>query len=191
MARGDKIEIVEIDNPEYVARSDHFRHMVYKFVGEIKLPTINYESLHNYLCTITNGVAQQKRSGVPDSAIEFKMFGGYVNDILKGFCLFYLMPNRIPHIQTIDWPYCYSEDIRVTHGFCLKVKEYKKKWGARHISLIAVSDRNFRVFKRAFKNVHIGGTYIIAEDVKDGLFNKHDHGNEHSSQKQDLKVSHG
>jgi hypothetical protein len=71
----------------------------------------------------------------------------------------------LPHIQTIDWPYCHSNDIRISYQFCQKVKEYKKKWKARYISFVAVNPHLNRVAKRLFKKSKPCGTYWVAEQI--------------------------
>lgn len=176
----DSIEIVELGNPSFVSYHPDFLALVRKFAEKVDFPTVTYESLHNYFCTVLQGVYDQKLRGIPDKTITYKFHGGFINGKLCGISLFYLLTNRMPHIQTIDWAYCYTSnparpgkgDIRLAYQFALKVKEWQKIWKARHISFLATDDGLNRIAKRLFINSKPCGTYWIGTGVRDALLKR-------------------
>jgi hypothetical protein len=91
--------------------------------------------------------------------------------------MFYLCPNRLPHIQTIDWSYIHTKnskrpgksDIRITYLFTKEIQKWKKIWGAKHIQTVIVNEHLNRVAKRLFKRPKACGTYWLMGDIRDAL----------------------
>lgn len=165
----DLIEIYPVDRPAYVSENQSFLALLRRFSDTIHIPSITYESIHNYVCTVVQGIYEQKRSGVKDNLIEYRCLIGLVNGSLAGFALFYMLPNRMPHIQTMDCPYVYSEDMRVSYQFCLEVQKHKKLWHARRIRFVATNPVLDRVAKRLFKNARPCGTLYLVDDINASL----------------------
>jgi hypothetical protein len=165
------VEVYELSDPSYVAYSEEFRQLLREFVDILKIPSITFESLHNYIGTIVDGIYKQKIAKVPDRAIQYKVYVGTVDNVLSGFTLFYMLPNRMPHVMTLDWPYIYSKNNKLTVAFVRELKKWKKIWRARHILMVANNRRISRVAGKLFKG-NIGcGELLIAKDVKDEYLN--------------------
>lgn len=164
-SKDDKIQIYPLENPAYVSEDRDFLSLISEFESILEIPSIRYESVHNYIATVVQGIYDQKLQGIKDVNITYKVQIGFVNGKLDGFQLFYLLPNRLPHIQTIDWPYCHSHDIRVSFRFCEEIQRYKKLWKARRISYVANNPRLAKCTKKLFKNAVPCGTWYVADDV--------------------------
>jgi hypothetical protein len=168
-SRDDVIQIYPLENPAYVSEDNDFLGLVREFEADIQIPSIRYESIHNYIATIVQGIYDQKLRGIKDELITYKVQIGFVNGKLSGFSVFYLLPNRLPHIQTIDWAYCHSKDIRLSYKFCLELQKYRKAWKARRISFVATNKVLDRIAKRLFKNAKPCGTYWVCDDVRSNI----------------------
>jgi hypothetical protein len=172
MSEKMNIEIVELENPYFASMSEEFKKLIYGFYSqELNIPTITYESLHNYICQIVEGIAMQRRAGTNPANIHQRVLLGYANGSLVGFCVFYMLNNRMPHVSCLDLAYMFvsGKYPRVTEGFCQTLRECKKKWGARRISTTLTNDRLYKAINRLFKKAHVGGVYILFDDFKGPL----------------------
>ena len=166
----DRIEIVPLNNPFYISSSQEFMEMVKEYAtSEMKIPSINAESLHNYLCNFVQGIFDQQVKGMNERSIRQRVLAGYINGKLAGFTLFYMLPNRMPHIQTLDWAYIHTTDNRISYLFAKEVKKCKRLWGAAYISFVAANKHLAKVSRRLFKATHKGGEWLIVKDVNDAL----------------------
>ncbi len=173
----DVIEIMPLENPAYASLNEDFLAMLKEFAEHIAVPQIRYESLHNYLCEVVKINLLAKLRGEPEKLSTSKLYLGFVNGKLAGFSHFYLYPNRLPHIQTMDWAYCHTKnlkkpgkaDIRVSYRFALEVRKWKKIWGARYISMVVADDGLNRIVKRLFKKPKACGVYYVSEDIRSDL----------------------
>ena len=162
------IEVADVENPSWVSMYQPFLDMVRTFVeNDLKsVPSITYESMVNYLATVVDGICKQKIVGTPSEMIQSKVQVGMVDGVLSGFQVFSMLANRLPHVQSMNYPYIYSQDIRVTHAFLKEAARYQKKWKARYIIGTAVSKRLNRALKKVFGGYSEAGTYFVARDVK-------------------------
>lgn len=168
MSENDLIEICEVDNPEYLAYSTDLHRLIDKFVREINVPAIKPDTLFAYLNQVVDSVHKAKLIGTNQNLIEQKMYVGRRNKVTVGFMLFCRMPEGMPYLRTMSWPYCYSEDIRVTRAFCMKVMEYKKKWKMRYVSMISTNPKLTEVAKKYFNggNAMEHGTYMLFTGIR-------------------------
>lgn len=171
MSKDDLIEIFEVDNPEYVAYNDQFKAMVGKFAQQIDIPCIKPETLFLYLNSVVDGIFRAKLAGMHPDLIDHRLIIGLKNKVLNGFTMFHRMPEGMPYLRTMSWPYLYAEDIRLTQVFCRKVIEYKKKWRMKYISGVAADPRLARLAKKCFKTTKgrspVIGPYLIFTDIWD------------------------
>ena len=169
--QADVIKIADVENPQWISLHEGFLAMVKRFVeDDLKdVPSIRYESLINYMAATVDGICKQKLMGVHDSLIQSKLQVGMVNGTVKGFQMFHMLPNRLPHIQTMNVAYVCSDDMRVTYRFALEVAKYKKKWKAQFISTTVTNGRLNSIMKRFMKKCVVGGTYYIARGINHGI----------------------
>jgi len=146
--------------------------MIRKFVDNDlkKIPSIKYETLLNYLATTVDGIYRQKISGVNQNLIQVKVQVGMIGDNLIGFQMYHMLANRMPHIQTMNHAYIYSESPVLTYKFALEVQKHKKLWNARFMMATVTSDRLDKVVKRFFKKgAVVSGTYYTATGIRSGM----------------------
>ena len=163
-----EIIVKELDNPDFAASSAEFKYLIAELVDMIHLPSIDYESLHNYFCGMVKGIRQHKMAH-PNIVPEAKVLVGFMDGVLAGLTLFYMLPYRTPHISTMDWPYCISKHAGITYKFVQEMIKCKKLWRARYINLVATNDRLVKVYMRGFKKMRIIGTVMIGEGIKDKI----------------------
>jgi hypothetical protein len=163
-----EIIVRELDNPDFAASSAELKYLIAELVEQTHLPSVDMESLHNYFCSMVKGIRQHKISN-PNVPPEAKVLVGFADGVLAGLTLFYMLPYRIPHISTMDWPYCISKHARITYKFVQEMLRCKKLWRARYINLVATNDRLVKVYMRGFKKMRIIGTVMIGEGMKDKM----------------------
>ena len=92
-----EIIVRELDNPDFAASSAELKYLIAELVDQIHLPSIDYESLHNYFCGMVKGIRQHKMAH-PNIVPEAKVMVGFMDGVLAGLTLFYMLPYRTPHI---------------------------------------------------------------------------------------------
>jgi hypothetical protein len=163
-----EILVRELDNPDFAASSAELKYLIAELVEQIHLPSIDYESLHNYFCQMVKGIRQHKIN-TPNVIPEAKVLVGFMDGVLAGLTLFYMLPYRTPHISTMDWPYCISKHAMITYKFVQEMHKCKKLWRAKYINLVATNDRLVKVYMRGFKKMRIIGTVMIGEGIKEKM----------------------
>jgi hypothetical protein len=165
----DKVEITEVTNPGWVATDVAFINMLEEFVKEAGLPSVNLESMHNYLCSIVQATYYSNLNKENQALNTHKFHAGFVNGKLCGFSMFSMLPNRMPHIQTIDWAICKSYDHRLTHLFAKELLRWKRKWNAVHIMVLVRNPKLLRTYRRLFKSAKTSGPLIFANGIHAAL----------------------
>lgn len=165
------VEIYDVDNPTWAALDPAFVAMVHKFAEEdlANIPSMTAETLHQYICNIVDTIHHQKLMRVHDDVIQYRLQIGFVDKELKGFQLFHMLGNRLPHIMTLNWAYIYSESPKLSYKFSLEVQKYMKKWKAHFLTQTIANKRLARVMKKLFKNCSQGGVYFVATGVNSEL----------------------
>lgn len=164
-AKDHDIQILELDNPNYIARNESLHEMIRDLLRQFGSPSITFESLLNFLSTMVYGIYTAKQHGVPNDSIKTKFFLGFVDGKLDGFLLYFMMADRAPHIQTIDVPYVYSNNMKISYEFAKQLVRSKRKWGARHIAFVLANPKFAKIAKRFFSNAKKIGEYWIVEDL--------------------------
>lgn len=164
------VSILEVTNPGWAATNAEFRDMAAELVEETGLPSINADSMLNYLCTIVQNTYCARLRGEAEALNLNRLYVGFVGGKIAGMTLFRLMPNRMPHIQTIEWTFCKSRDIRLTHLFCRELLHWKRKWNAVHIMcMVPPGEKAAKLFNRFFKKARITHEYGFANGMHAGL----------------------
>ena len=163
-----EIIVRELDNPDFAASSAELKYLIAELVEQTHLPSVDYESLHNYFCSMVKGIRQHKVNN-PNVLPEAKVLVGFADGVLAGLTLFYMLPYRIPHIATMDWPYCISKHARITYKFVQEMLRCKKLWRAKYINLVATNERLVKVYLRGFKKMRVIGTVMMGEGIKDKM----------------------
>lgn len=169
------IQLHEITNPAFVSESVEFISLIKKACERMALPTVRYESLHNHIGAVVQSVYDQKLRGVPASAITSRCTIGVVNGKMTGFSLFYMLPNRMPHIQTLMWEYCFAKhrnhpnvnDVRLIYKFSQEVQRMKKAVGARYITMPVAEEKFNKIIGIMFKKPRHAASIWVFDDVND------------------------
>ena len=165
------IEVANVENPAWVSTNQPFLDMVKRFVEtDLKpLRSITYESMVNYLASLVDNICKLKLVGTPDVMIYSRVQIGMVDKALAGFQVFSMLADRLPHVSSMNYPYIYSENIRLTHKFLLEADKHRVQWGAKYILGTAVSDRLDKALERVFGGYTRTGTYFIADNLKGAI----------------------
>lgn len=162
------VEILELNNPSYLMRSRTFQDMLRKFYESINPPTVTYESMLNFMLQMVNNIYTATQNGVKQDVNKIRFILGFEDKVLKGFVLYYMLPNGIPHIMTLEVPYMYSESIRVSYALNEEIRKSKKRWNCTHIACTIANDKLLKIIKRGMRNPRIMA-YVVAEDIRNAL----------------------
>lgn len=161
------VKVVEVDNPEYVAYNPELRAMMQKFVVEhCQVPSITYETFHAYINHLVERIYQLQQAKMDKRSLQMRFLVGFVNDKLAGFLMCSMLPQRMPHISTLEVTYIYSDDIHLTAAFMERIAQYKKLWRAKHIACIATTDKVHRALSRTLTGYRLCGYYVYGYNTK-------------------------
>jgi hypothetical protein len=164
-----EIKVVELDNPEYLARNRDLHALIGEFVAHYCGPSVSFESVLNFMSTLVYSVYAQKQAGVYGESITVKYWLGFVDNVLDGFFVYFMAADRMPHIQSIDVPYIYSRDIEVTLLFLGKLEASRKRWGIRHILMNLANERLRENAERLFVKPRKISEHYVVEGIRFGL----------------------
>lgn len=162
------IQIIDVENPAWISKSQQFVEMSRRFVEhDLKgVPSITPETFINYCASIVDGICKQKLAGVHDKLIQTKIQVGFVDEALAGFQVFHMLTNRMPHVQTLNWAYLYSENPTLTSMFADEVERHRKEWKAIYVFCTFTNERLQKVSRRILKKASFAGMYYVGKGVR-------------------------